>query len=166
MPTRHDIFSRLRIREYFHTNIKSKITQRELGSDTYSFAEALKHALRHDPDVIVVGEMRDSETAAAVISMAETGHLVISTGHAPYAAQTVERVIDLFPHDERFLVQMRLASLLDVVLCQTLVPRLDGSGRIAAVEIVQVSPAIRNLIREGRLSQLGDAVRITDGVVM
>ena len=106
--------------EYSHTNIKSKITQRELGSDTYSFAEALKHALRHDPDVIVVGEMRDSETAAAVISMAETGHLVISTGHAPYAAQTVERVIDLFPHDERFLVQMRLASLLDAVLCQTL----------------------------------------------
>jgi twitching motility protein PilT len=145
--------------EYSHTNIKSKITQRELGSDTYSFAEALKHALRHDPDVIVVGEMRDNETAAAVISMAETGHLVISTGHAPYAAQTVERVIDLFPHNERFLVQMRLASLLDAVLCQTLVPRSDGSGRIAAVEIMQVSPAIRNLIREGRLSQLGDAVR-------
>ena len=145
--------------EYSHTNIKSKITQRELGNDTYSFAEALKHALRHDPDVIVVGEMRDSETAAAVISMAETGHLVISTGHAPYAAQTVERVIDLFPHNERFLIQMRLASLLDAVICQTLVPRSDGSGRIAAVEIMQVSPAIRNLIREGRLSQLGDAVR-------
>src|SRR5271157_415970 len=145
--------------EYSHPNIKSKITQRELGNDTYSFAEALKHALRHDPDVIVVGEMRDSETAAAVISMAETGHLVISTGHAPYAAQTVERVIDLFPHNERFLIQMRLASLLDAVLCQTLVPRADGSGRIAAVEIMQVSSAIRNLIREGKLTQLADAIR-------
>jgi twitching motility protein PilT len=145
--------------EYSHPNIKSKITQRELGGDTYSFAEALKHALRHDPDVIVVGEMRDSETAAAVISMAETGHLVISTGHAPYAAQTVERVVDLFPHNERFLVQMRLASLLNAVLCQTLVPRADGSGRIAAVEIMMVNAAIKNLIREGKLTMLADAIR-------
>jgi len=88
--------------EYSHPNIKSKITQRELGGDTYSFAQAMKHALRHDPDVIVVGEMRDSETAAAVISMAETGHLVISTGHAPYAAQTVERIIDLFSSQRAF----------------------------------------------------------------
>jgi twitching motility protein PilT len=145
--------------EYSHQNIKSKITQRELGNDTFSFAEALKHALRHDPDVIVIGEMRDSETAGAVISLAETGHLVISTGHAAYAAQTVERVIDLFPHNERFLIQMRLASLLNAVLCQTLVPRADGSGRIAAVEIMQVNGAIRNLIREGKLTQLADAIR-------
>ena len=145
--------------EYSHANIKSKITQRELGDDTYSFAEAMKHALRHDPDVIVVGEMRDSETAGAVISMAETGHLVISTGHAPYAAQAVERIIDLFPYDERYLIQMRLASLLTAVFCQTLVPRADGSGRIAAVEIMQVSSAIRNLIREGKLTLLADAIR-------
>ena len=119
----------------------------------------MKHALRHDPDVIVIGEMRDYETAAAVISLAETGHLVISTGHAPYAAQTVERIVDLFPFNERFSVQMRLASLLDAVLCQTLVPRADGSGRIAAVEIMQVNGAIRNLIREGRLTQVTDAIR-------
>ncbi len=145
--------------EYSHANIKSKITQRELGGDTYSFAEAMKHALRHDPDVIVVGEMRDSETAGAVISMAETGHLVISTGHAPSAAQAVERIIDLFPYDERYLIQMRLASLLTAVFCQTLVPRADGSGRIAAVEIMQVSSAIRNLIREGKLTLLADAIR-------
>jgi twitching motility protein PilT len=145
--------------EYSHPSIKSKITQRELGGDTYSFAEALKHALRHDPDVIVIGEMRDSETAAAVISMAETGHLVISTGHAPYAAQTVERIVDLFPHNERFLIQMRLASLLSAVLCQTLVPRADGSGRIAAVEIMLVNSAIRNLIREGKLTLLAEAIR-------
>ena len=145
--------------EYHHPQMKSKITQRELGGDTYSFAQALKHALRHDPDVIVIGEMRDSETAAAVISMAETGHLVITTSHAPYAAQAVERIIDLFPHNERFLVQMRLASLLNAVLCQTLVPRVDGSGRIAAVEIMLVNAAIRNLIREGKITLLANAIR-------
>ena len=145
--------------EYPHSQIKSKITQRELGRDTNSFAQALKHALRHDPDVIVVGEMRDSETAAAVISMGETGHLVITTGHAPYAAQAVERVIDLFPHEERFLIQMRMASLLSAVLCQILVPRADGSGRIAAVEIMMVNAAIRNLIREGKITSLANAIR-------
>ena len=145
--------------EYHHPQIKSKITQRELGGDTYSFAQALKHALRHDPDVIVVGEMRDSETAAAVISMAETGHLVITTGHAPYAAQAIERVVDLFPHNERLTIQLRMASLLSAVLCQTLVPRADGSGRIAAVEIMLVNSAIRNLIREGKITLLVNAIR-------
>ena len=145
--------------EYSHRNIKSKIIQRELGGDTLSFTQALKHALRHDPDVIVVGEMRDSETAAAVISLAETGHLVISTGHAPYAAHTVERIVDLFPYNERYLVQMRMASLLTAVLCQTLVPRANGHGRIAAVEIMLVNTAIRNLIREGKLTLMADAIR-------
>ena len=145
--------------EYSHPSIKSKITQRELGNDTDSFAEGLRHALRHDPDVIVIGEVRDSETATAMISMAETGHLVISTSHAPYATQAIERIIDLFPHIERFLVQMRMASLLDAVICQTLVPRADGNGRIAAVEIMMVNAAIRNLIREGRLTTLGNALR-------
>jgi len=145
--------------EYCHTNIKSKIIQRELGVDTPTMAQALKHALRHDPDVIVVGEMRDSETAAAVISLAETGHLVISTGHATSTAKTVERIVDLFPYNERYLVQMRLASLLNAILCQTLVPRADGSGRIAAVEIMIVNTAIRNLIREGRMTLIEDAIR-------
>jgi twitching motility protein PilT len=145
--------------EYSFHNIKSKITQRELGRDTLSLTEGLKHALRHDPDVIVVGEMRDTETAAAVVSLAETGHLVISTGHAPYAAQTVERIIDLFPPEQRFLVQMRLASLLTAILCQTLVPRANGMGRIAAVEILLVNSAIRNLIREGKLTLLANSVR-------
>ena len=144
--------------EYSHPNIKSKISQRELGGDTRSFAQALKHALRQDPDVIVVGEMRDVETAAAVISLAETGHLVISTSHAPYAAQAVERIIDLFPYNERFLIQMRLASLLNTVLCQTLVPRSNGSGRIAAVEIMMINTALRNLIREGKITLLANAI--------
>ena len=145
--------------EYSHRNINSKIIQRELGGDTLSFAEALKHSLRHDPDVIVVGEMRDSETAAAVISLAETGHLVISTSHAPNAAQAVERIVDLFPYNERYLVQMRMASLLSGVLCQILVPRAKGSGRIAAVEIMLVNTAIKNLIREGKLTLITDAIR-------
>ena len=121
--------------------------------------------MRHDPDVIVIGEMRDSETAAAVISLAETGHLVISTSHAPYAAQAVERIVDLFPHNERYLVQMRLASLLSTVLCQTLVPRACSSGRIAAVEIMLMNTAIRNLIREGKLTLLADAIVITGKAV-
>jgi len=145
--------------EYSHPNIKSRITQRELGGDTHSMAEALKHAMRLDPDVIVVGEMRDSETAAAVITLAETGHLIISTSHAPHAPQTIERIIDLFSPDERHLVQMRLASLLSVVLCQTLVPRIDNSGRIAAVEIMQINSAVRNLIREGKITLMSNAVR-------
>ncbi len=145
--------------EYSHPSIKSRITQRELGGDTHSMSDALKHALRLDPDVIVVGEMRDSETAAAAISMAETGHLVITTSHASYATQTVERIIDLFPHEQRHLAQMRLASLLSVVLCQTLVPRGDGCGRIAAVEIMQVNSALRNLIRDGKITALANVIR-------
>ena len=140
--------------EYSLPNVNSRITQRELGGDTISMAEALKHAMRLDPDVIVVGEMRDTETASAVLSLAETGHLIISTSHAPYAAQTVERIIDLFPFEQRYLVQQRIASFLSAVLCQTLVPRLDGTGRIAAVEIMIVNSPIRNLIREGKLTTL------------
>ncbi len=105
--------------EYSHRNIKSNIVQRELGSDTLSVAQAVKHAMRHDPDVIVVGEMRDAETAEAVIALAETGHLVISTGHASCAAQAVERIIDLFRFEERALVQLRLASLLTMVFSRS-----------------------------------------------
>ena len=148
--------------EYNHLNLNSAITQRELGTDTLSFAQALKHVLRQDPDVILVGEMRDLETAAAVLTVAETGHLVLSTGHAPSAAQALERVIDLFPPEQRYLAQARLASLLIGVLCQTLIPRADGSGRIAAVEIMLGSPAVRNLIREGKIYQLPNIIRTSN----
>lgn len=153
--------------EYTYPNLKSAVTQRELGSDTLSFAKALKHVLRQDPDVILVGEMRDLETAAAVLTVAETGHLVLTTGHAPSAAQAMERVIDLFPPDQRYLAQSRLASLLIGVLCQTLVPRADGSGRIAAVEIMLGSSAVRNLIREGKIYQLHNVIRTSsqDGMM-
>ncbi len=148
--------------EYNHPNLQSAITQRELGSDTLSFAAALKHVLRQDPDVILVGEMRDLETAASVLTVAETGHLVLTTGHAPSAAQAMERVIDLFPPEQRYLAQTRLASLAVGVLCQTLAPRADGSGRIAAVEIMLGTPAIANLIREGKIYQLPNVIRTSN----
>jgi len=145
--------------EYIHTNIKCAITQRQLGSDTLSFAEALRHVLRQDPDVILVGEMRDIETASAVLTLAETGHLILSTGHAPSSPQAVERIIDLFPPHERHLAQMRMASLLVAVMCQVLVPRADGSGRVAAVEVMLGNPPVRSLIREGKIYLLHNVIR-------
>ncbi|MFH1031953.1 MAG: PilT/PilU family type 4a pilus ATPase [Chloroflexota bacterium] len=140
--------------EFVYTDNKCTITQRELGSDTHSFTEALRHVLRQNPDVVLVGEMRDADTAGAVLSVAETGHLVLTTGHAPSASQAVERIIDLFPPYERPLVQSRLASLLIGILCQVLVPKADGSGRVAAVEVMLATPAARNCIREGKIFQL------------
>ncbi len=140
--------------EFVYSNDKCVITQRELGGDTRSFVEALRHVLRQNPDVILVGEMRDLETASAVITLAETGHLVLTTGHAPSAPQTIERVIDMFPPYERPTVQSRLASLLQGILCQSLVPTADGKGRVAAIEILLATPAVRNTIREGKVHQL------------
>jgi twitching motility protein PilT len=145
--------------EYVHPNIKCSVTQRQLGTDTLSFANALKHILRQDPDVILVGEMRDIDTADAVLTIAETGHFILTTGHAPSAAQTVERVVDLFPPHQRHLAQSRLASLLVGVLCQVLVPRANGTGRIAAVEVMLGNPAVKNLIREGKVYQLPNVIR-------
>jgi twitching motility protein PilT len=145
--------------EYTYPSIKCAITQRQLGVDTLSFANALKHILRQDPDVILVGEMRDPETADAVLTVAETGHFILTTGHAPSATQAIERIIDLFPPHQRSLAQVRLASLLVGALCQTLVPRADGSGRIAAVEIMLGNPAAKNLIREGKIYQLPNVIR-------
>ncbi len=144
--------------EYVYANNMCTITQRELGSDTLSFADALKHILRQDPDVILVGEMRDLETAAAVLTVAETGHLVLTTGHATSAAQAVERIVDLFPTHERHLAQTRLASLLIGILCQSLIPRIDGAGRVAAVEVMMANSAVKNIIREGRIHQLPNTI--------
>jgi len=145
--------------EYVHPNIKCSVTQRQLGADTLSFDNALKHILRQDPDVILVGEMRDPETADAVLTVAETGHFILTTGHAPSATQAMERIIDLFPPHQRHLAQTRLASLLIAALCQVLVPRADGSGRVAAVEVMLGNPAAKNLIREGKLYQLPNVIR-------
>jgi twitching motility protein PilT len=144
--------------EYIHPSIKCAISQRELGDDTLSFSEALKYVLRQDPNVILVGEMRDAETAAAVIRIAETGHLVLSTGHAVSATQCVDRIVNLFPLDEQHSAQERLASVMFGILCQVLIPRVD-SGRIAAVEIMLNTPAIANLIREGKTYLLPNALR-------
>jgi twitching motility protein PilT len=145
--------------EYVHTSVKCAITQRQLGNDTLSFANALKHVLRQDPDVILVGEMRDPETADAVLTVAETGHLILTTGHAPSATQAIERIIDLFPPHQRHLAQVRLASLLVGGLCQALVPRAEGSGRVAAVEIMLGVPAVKALVREGKIYQLPNVIR-------
>ena len=145
--------------EYVYTSNKCAVTQRQLGTDTLSFTNALKHVLRQDPDVILIGEMRDTDTADAVLTIAETGHFILTTGHAPSATQAMERIIDLFPPHQRHLAQTRLASLLVAVLCQVLVPRTDGSGRIAAVEIMLGNPAVKNLIREGKLYQLPNVIR-------
>jgi twitching motility protein PilT len=145
--------------EYIHPSIKCAITQRQLGTDTRSFSQALKHVLRQNPDVIMVGEMRDLDTAAAVLTIAETGHLVLSTSHAPSTYQALERIIDLFPPHERHLAQTRLASLLVGVLCQTLVPRSTSDGRIAAVEIMLANAAVKNLVREGKIYQLPNVIR-------
>ena len=146
--------------EYVYENLNCTITQRELGSDTSSFAEALRHVLRQDPDVILIGEMRDLDTAAAALTIAETGHLVLTTGHAPSASQAVERIIDLFPPHERHLAQSQLASLLVGILCQALVPKADGTGRVAAIEIMLGNAAVKNLIREGKIFQLPNTIRM------
>ncbi len=145
--------------EYIYSDAECNIIQRELGDDTLSFSNALKHVLRQDPDVILVGEMRDLETASAALNIAETGHMVLTTGHAPSASQAVERITDLFPPHERNLAQMRLASLLNGILCQTLVPRADGNGRIPAVEVMIANTAVKNLIREGKVHQLPNVIR-------
>jgi twitching motility protein PilT len=146
--------------EYTYRDNRCLVTQRELGHDTHSFAEALRHVLRQDPDVILVGEMRDMETASSVLTVAETGHLVLTTGHAPSASQAVERVINMFPPHERYLAQARMASLLLGILCQALVPKLDGSGRVAAIEVMLANSAVRNLIREGKSFQLPNTIRM------
>jgi len=145
--------------EYVYNSKKCSITQRELGGDTRSFSEALRHVLRQDPDVILVGEMRDLETASAALTIAETGHLVLTTGHAPSTYQAVERIIDMFPPHERVLAQTRLSSLLIAIMCQSLVPTVDGKGRVPAVEIMLANPAVRNLIREGKIHQIPNAIR-------
>lgn len=154
--------------EYLHQSGKCVITQRQLGSDTASFATALRHVLRQDPDIILVGEMRDTETAAAVLTVAETGHLVLTTGHAPSASKAVERIIDLFPPHERHLAQSRLASSLLGILCQTLVPRADGKGRVAAVEVMLANNAVKNLIREGKIFQIPNVIQTNtrDGMAL
>jgi len=140
--------------EYVFEDKRCMITQRELGVDTHSFADALKHALRQDPDVILVGEMRDLETIATALTAAETGHLVLSTVHTASAALTVDRIIDVFPPHQQQQIRTQLASIVEGVLCQTLLPLASGEGRMLAMEIMIATSAIRNLIREAKTHQL------------
>ena len=154
--------------EYIFTDDKSSIIQRELGNDTNSFSQALRHVLRQDPDVIMVGEMRDTETAESVLILAETGHLVITTGHAPSSSQAVDRVIDLFPIHERNFAQTRMANLLLGIMCQTLVPTKEGESRLPAIELMLANTAVSSLIRDGKIHQLPNVIRThaQEGMVM
>jgi len=145
--------------EYLHSNVKCLIAQRDLGDDTKSFDTALIHALRHDPDVIVVGEMRDLPTISTAIRAAETGHLVISTLHTTDAAQTVDRIIDVFPAEHQQQIRLQLSQALEAVLCQTLLPSIGG-GRVAAFEILLANPAVRNLIREAKTFELHSVMQL------
>lgn len=140
--------------EFFHTSKKSLVNHRELGADTKSFARALKSALREDPDVILVGEMRDYETIALALTAAETGHLVFGTLHSSSAAKTIDRIIDAFPTGDKEMIRSMLASSLQGVVAQTLLKKEDGQGRVGAFEILVGTNAVRNLIRENQIAQL------------
>jgi twitching motility protein PilT len=134
------------------------VRQREVGMNTHSFTDALKHALRQDPDVILVGEMRDLETISLALTAAETGHLVFATLHTQDAPQTVDRVVDVFPPHQQQQVRVQLSATLKAVICQQLIPRADGKGRVAAREVMIVTHAIANLIREGKTHQIYSSI--------
>lgn len=140
--------------EYLHKHNKSIVNQREIGHDTESFANALRASLRQDPDVILVGEMRDLETISIAITAAETGHLVLSTLHTVGAAKTIDRIIDVFPPHQQQQVRVQLSSVLKGVISQQLIPTTNQKGRVAALEIMAVNSAIQNLIREGKTHQI------------
>lgn len=140
--------------EYLHQHKMAMVNQREIGLDSQSYANALRAALREDPDVILVGEMRDYETISVAITAAETGHLVMSTLHTIGAASTVDRVIDVFPPHQQQQIRVQFANVLEAVISQQLIPTMDGMGRVAAFEVMHANHAVRNLIREGKSHQL------------
>ncbi len=146
--------------EYVHLDKKAIINQRELGSDTHSFNDALKHVMRQNPDVILVGEMRDLETIQLAITAAETGHLVFSTLHTVDAAQTIDRVVDVFPPAQQAQIRTQLSVTLQGVVSQALLPRVDTAGRVAAYEIMMCTPAIRTMIRDGKTHQLNHDIQM------
>jgi twitching motility protein PilT len=145
--------------EFLHRHQKCIVNQREVGEDTWSFQNALKHVLRQDPDIILVGEMRDLETISVALTAAETGHLVFATLHTQDAAQTIDRIIDVFPTNQQQQVRVQLAGSLQGVVCQTLAKTRDGHGRAVATEVLVATPAIRNLIREGKTHQIYSAMQ-------
>ena len=145
--------------EYLHRHNRCIVNQREVNSDTKSFANGLRAALREDPDVILVGEMRDMETISIAVTAAETGHLVFATLHTSDAAQTIDRIIDVFPPHQQQQIRIQLSLTLQGIVAQQLLPRTDGKGRVAAMEILVATPAIRNLIREGKSHQIISAIQ-------
>jgi twitching motility protein PilT len=145
--------------EFLHRHQNCVVNQREVGEDTLSFGNALKHALRQDPDIILVGELRDLETISVALTAAETGHLVFGTLHTQDAAQTIDRVIDVFPPHQQQQIRVMLAGALMGVVCQTLVKTADGRGRVVASEVMVATPGVRNLIREGKTHQIYSAMQ-------
>ena len=145
--------------EYLHPHKAAMVNQREIGLDSKSYANALRAALREDPDVILVGEMRDFETISTAITAAETGHLVLSTLHTIGAAATVDRIIDVFPPHQQQQIKVQLATVLEAVISQQLMPNKENNGRVAAFEVMLANPAVRNLIREGKSHQLSTVMQ-------
>ena len=145
--------------EFLHKHKTCVVNQREIGADTHSFAAALKHVLRQDPDVILVGEMRDLETISTAITAAETGHLVFATLHTQDAPQTIDRIIDVFPPHQQQQTRVQLSTTLQGVITQQLIPTVDGRGRVVAAEVMVATPGIRNLIREGKVHQIYSAMQ-------
>lgn len=145
--------------EYLHRHNRSMVNQRELGLDTRTYQDALRAALRQDPDVILIGEMRDLDTISTAITAAETGHLVLSTLHTMGAVSTIDRVIDVFPPDQQQQVRIQLSAVLQAVISQQLIRKADNSGRVAAMEIMMCNPAIRNHIREGKTYQIMNSIQ-------
>jgi twitching motility protein PilT len=145
--------------EFLHQHKKCIVNQREVNQDTKSFAQALKHVLRQDPDVILVGEMRDLETISLAVTAAETGHLVFGTLHTQDAPQTVDRIIDVFPPHQQHQVRAQLANALQGIITQTLIPRKDGNGRVVACEVLVPTPGVRNLVREAKNHQIYSAMQ-------
>jgi twitching motility protein PilT len=149
--------------EYIHRHKKGLVNQRELNADTRSFRKALRSALRQDPDVVMIGEMRDLETIESALTIAETGHLVFGTLHTNSAVQTVSRIVDVFPAFQQQQVRSQLSMVLEGIVCQCLVPRAGGSGRAMALEILVPTPAVRNLIREDKTHQIYGAMQSGQG---
>lgn len=145
--------------EYIHNHKKSIVNQREIGKDSISFLSALRSSLRQDPDIILVGEMRDLETISTVLTAAETGHLVISTLHTSGAAKTIDRIIDVFPSQQQQQIRTQLSSVLQAIISQQLLPSIEGKGRVAAFEIMMMTSAIRNLIKENKTNQIDTAIQ-------
>jgi twitching motility protein PilT len=145
--------------EYIHQNKGCLVNQREVHSDTGSFSNALRAALREDPDIVLIGEMRDLETVESALKIAETGHLTLATLHTNSAAQTINRIIDIFPANQQAQIRTQLSLVLEGIVCQALLPRSDGKGRVASLEILVPTPAIRNLIRDDKVHQIYGAMQ-------